>query len=231
MIPAERNYPVHEKELLAIIHALKIWRIYLEGRPFTVITDHASLEYLRTQHTLSRRQARWLDTLGTTQERQAQYADKSRKDLQFFMGEKVLLSTAHINPPTEKQRPLKKLQPKYIDPYEITQVISPVAYKLNLPTNLKIHPVFHVSLLRKHKESPEEFPRDASSPPPPIFLSGQDEPEYEVETILDKRLHRGRLQYLVKWKGYPAYDATWEPLTNLTNALDLVKRYDRIYDR
>jgi len=63
MTPAELNYPIHEKELLAIIHALKIWRIYLEGHPFEVITDHASLEYLHTQAKLSRRQARWLETL------------------------------------------------------------------------------------------------------------------------------------------------------------------------
>ena len=61
--PAEQNYAVHEKELLAIVHAIRIWRMYLEGRRFTVITDHASLEYIKTQTNLSRRQARWLETL------------------------------------------------------------------------------------------------------------------------------------------------------------------------
>jgi hypothetical protein len=61
--PAEQNYPVHEKELLAIVHAIKLWRIYLEGQQFTIITDHASLEYIKSQSTLSRRQARWLETL------------------------------------------------------------------------------------------------------------------------------------------------------------------------
>ena len=61
--PAEQNYPIHEKELLAIVHAIRLWRMYLEGRRFTVITDHASLEYIKTQNNLSRRQARWLETL------------------------------------------------------------------------------------------------------------------------------------------------------------------------
>jgi len=51
--PAEQNYPVHEKELLAIVHAIKLWRTYLEGQKFTVITDHASLEYIKTQANLS----------------------------------------------------------------------------------------------------------------------------------------------------------------------------------
>src|SRR5277367_2582629 len=52
--PAEQNYAIHEKELLAIVHAIRIWRMYLEGRRFTVITDHASLEYIKTQTNLSR---------------------------------------------------------------------------------------------------------------------------------------------------------------------------------
>jgi len=60
---AEQNYPIHEKELLAIIHAIRLWRPYLEGQKFTVVTDHASLEYIKTQGNLSKRQARWLETL------------------------------------------------------------------------------------------------------------------------------------------------------------------------
>src|SRR5260363_101362 len=60
---AELNYPILKKELLAIIHALKIWRVYLEGQSFCVVTDHALLEYLQTQAKLSRRQTRWLETL------------------------------------------------------------------------------------------------------------------------------------------------------------------------
>ena len=61
--PAEGNYPTHDKELLAIIHAFKSWSHYLSGRPFDVYTDHHPLRYLQSQPTLSKRQARWLDTL------------------------------------------------------------------------------------------------------------------------------------------------------------------------
>ena len=61
MNSAEQNYPTHERELLAVIHALRTWRHYLAGQKFTVVTDHYSLQYLRTQPQLSKRQARWLD--------------------------------------------------------------------------------------------------------------------------------------------------------------------------
>ena len=66
MSPAELNYPVHEKELLAMVHAITIWRPYLEGQQFTAITDHASLEYIKSQKTLFWQQARWLEVLQST---------------------------------------------------------------------------------------------------------------------------------------------------------------------
>ncbi|CAI5467927.1 unnamed protein product [Closterium sp. Yama58-4] len=58
---AERNYPIHDKEMLAIIHAFKLWRCYLTGADVTVRTDHKSLQYLRAQPNLNPRQIRWLD--------------------------------------------------------------------------------------------------------------------------------------------------------------------------
>ena len=55
---AEVNYATHERELLAVIHALRTWRHYLLGNHFIVVTDHNSLKYLQTQPTVSRRQAK-----------------------------------------------------------------------------------------------------------------------------------------------------------------------------
>ncbi|CAI7882601.1 unnamed protein product [Closterium sp. NIES-53] len=62
---AELNYPIHDKEALAIVIAFKAWRCYLEGAKTTVYTDHCSLKYLKSQPTLSRRQVRWVDFLET----------------------------------------------------------------------------------------------------------------------------------------------------------------------
>jgi hypothetical protein len=63
MLDAETRYPVHEQELLAIVHALKTWRHYLHGRKFTVLTDHHSLQHFKTQPMLSGRQTRWKDII------------------------------------------------------------------------------------------------------------------------------------------------------------------------
>ncbi|GAA5879222.1 hypothetical protein JCM16303_003124 [Sporobolomyces ruberrimus] len=62
-IAAEKNYPVHEQELLAVVAALKAWKIDLLGEKVTVLTDHETLKHLKTQPDLSKRQSRWLETL------------------------------------------------------------------------------------------------------------------------------------------------------------------------
>jgi hypothetical protein len=60
---AEKNWTTGDQELWAVIHALKVWRCYLEGVKFTVVTDHHPLVHLQSQPSLSRRQARWSEYL------------------------------------------------------------------------------------------------------------------------------------------------------------------------
>ncbi|KAH9275642.1 hypothetical protein BASA83_001931 [Batrachochytrium salamandrivorans] len=65
MVPAERNYEIYDKELLAIAVCLKEWRHFLQNsiKPFTILSDHKSLEYFMTTKQLTRRQARWAELL------------------------------------------------------------------------------------------------------------------------------------------------------------------------
>ena len=97
-------------------------------------------------------------------------------------------------------------------------------YKLKLPINMRIHPVFHTSMLRWYEEMPEKFKSRKEVPPPPILVDGHE--EYVIERILDRRIrNKGKKQiveYLVKWKGYPMHQATWEPYDHVaeTKALD-----------
>ena len=57
----EANYPTHDLELAAVVHALKNWRHYFFGQPCTMYTDHKSLRYFFTQSELNMRQRRWLE--------------------------------------------------------------------------------------------------------------------------------------------------------------------------
>jgi hypothetical protein len=61
--PHEINYPTHDLELAAIVHALKIWRHYLMGNCCNILTDHKSLKYIFTQSELNMRQIRWLELI------------------------------------------------------------------------------------------------------------------------------------------------------------------------
>ncbi len=117
-----------------------------------------------------------------------------------------------------------KLAPRRHGPFPITQVISPVTYKLALPHQWTIHPVFHTSLLTPYNET-KEHGENYSRPPPDLVGGGE---QYEVEAIRSHR-HQGRgkqLQYLIKWLGYPESDNTWEPAGNLQTPV-LLKEYHR----
>ncbi|MBN8138639.1 hypothetical protein J0J21_23210, partial [Vibrio vulnificus] len=59
--PHEDNYPTHDLELAAIIHALKVWGRYLYGDKFKIYTDHKSLKYVATQKELNLRQRCWME--------------------------------------------------------------------------------------------------------------------------------------------------------------------------
>jgi hypothetical protein len=85
--------------------------------------------------------------------------------------------------------------------------MSAVNYRLELPTQWSIHPVFHIDLLMPYHETPIHGTNYQH--PPPDLVEGEE--EYEVETVLaSRRFGRGKkLQYLVKWKGYPDSDNQW----------------------
>jgi hypothetical protein len=59
----EVNYPMHDLDLVAVVHALKIWRHYLLENVYNIFTDHKSLKYIFTQSELTLRQRRWLELI------------------------------------------------------------------------------------------------------------------------------------------------------------------------
>ncbi|EAS27179.3 uncharacterized protein CIMG_12581 [Coccidioides immitis RS] len=106
----------------------------------------------------------------------------------------------------KKQNLHEKLDFKKLEPYKIMKWIGRVNYKLQLPKKMRIHPIFHVSLLEKALLHAREMPMEIN-----------EEQEYEVEQILDHQKISRKLHYLVKWKWYDILKNMWEPTENLKN--------------
>ena len=137
---------------------------------------------------------------------------------QYREGDQVWLEATHLKLCHQKT----KLAPKHYGPLKVIKEISPVTYKVQLLTSWGIHDVFHVSLLSPYHEITSHKPN--FSQPPPDLINREE--EYEVEHIVNHHLYKKarKLQYLIKWKGYPESDNTWEP-ANQVHAFDLIKLY------
>ena len=122
------------------------------------------------------------DALLAAQQRQAYYADRSRRHHAFKVGDKVWLSAAHLRlPATQNAR--RQLQPCFYGPHKVVEVASPVAVRLQLPPSFKIHPVIHVSHLKTEVDGTQQFPDrpEYAAPPPPEVIDGEE--HYLVESF------------------------------------------------
>jgi hypothetical protein len=160
------------------------------------------------------------------QQRQAHHADKHRREVLFKVGDEVLLSTAHLKIIGGGDR-TAKFTYKYIGPFKIKRVVNNNAYELELPPQLQIHPVLNVSRLKAYHDGRVAFPlRTRADTQPPPALTSSDGDEYEVESILAKRGKGARTQYLVRWKGWPVWEATWERQQDLTAAAQCISDFE-----
>ena len=121
-----------------------------------------------------------------------------------------------------KDRPSASFDNKYWGPFPVKQKVGQSSYKLELPPQTRIHPVFNSDVFKRTATNFFLGQRLQNKSPPDI-IEGQE--EYEVETILDKKVKRNGIQYRVKWKGYEK--TTWEPTSNLRQARDAVKDFEQ----
>ncbi|KAF8750039.1 hypothetical protein RHS01_09706 [Rhizoctonia solani] len=143
------------------------------------------------------------------QSKQQMIAGEDGSLIEFEIGEEAWLDVKNIN--------LKTLSPKLTEqrlgPFKVVKKISDCAYRLELPSTMRIHNVFYIGLLSKVKRDDKcAF----ENQPPPVTIDGEE--EYEVEGITDAKEHNGKWFFQVKWKGYGSEENTWEPRENLKNA-------------
>ena len=190
--------------------------ILLHGRDVSSHVEAVQTMVDRMKTALEEAQA----NLSVAANRAKAYADASRREEKYEVGDEVVLATRHLR--VNEHLPVK-LRRRWIGPFSIAKVISPVAYQLNLPPTWRIHPVFHVSSLKRYYRS-EEFER-VERPPSPVVVDGEE--EFEVEAILRHKGSGARRLYQVLWKGYPITEASWEPESHLRNAPQILEEYLR----
>jgi hypothetical protein len=134
------------------------------------------------------------------------------------VGDKVWLSANHL-----LTQLTKKLAPKRYGPFKVIDVLSPITFKLQLPTAWKVHPVFHASELLSYLETEVHGPNYTE--PPPDLIDGEE--HYEVEAIIQHKGTGSRRKYLVTWVGYPDSERTWLPESELKTAAELLAEYKR----
>jgi len=181
--------------------------------------------------------------LEAAQRRQKKYADSHRRPVTLNIGDEVLLSSKNIRIRNPGGTP--KLLPRWVGPFTIIDHASrhrpgvgepgyttPVAFKLDLPENMRVHNVFHMSLLKPYL-------RGANVQPPPMPTVVDGEEWFNVDQILNHRdlevtVRRAtkhepakttlQREFYINWQGYTDDHNSWEPASSVAE-LDALKDY------
>ncbi|PHT78431.1 hypothetical protein T459_16483 [Capsicum annuum] len=156
------------------------------------------------------------------------FADRSRRPVHYRIGDKVMVK---LNPRQFKslRSVNQSLIRRYEGPFEIVAKVGKISYKLDMPSHLKIYPVFHASKLKPYFEDKEDVERGKSSRAQ-IFMTSAAT-DKQIEDIIDHQLVRGKgwgnssAQFLVHWKGQSPEEASWEKYEDLWPFKEKVHKY------
>ena len=207
--PFMANYGRHPRHTLRITESSK-----------NPAAEHLLEKLHKTQTELS-------SQLVKAQANYKEFYDRKVKDApEYKIGNLVWLKRTNI----ATTRPSQKLDYRKLGPFKIIAVVGTgqLAYRLELPHQMRIHNVFHVSLLEPYKANTIE---GRTQPPPPPIEVENGEAEWEVQDILDSKILRRRLTYLVDWVGFGPTERTWEPLAHLEHCRDKIDNYHRRHPR
>lgn len=165
--------------------------------------------------------------LSKAQERMKFQADNHRQDLEFQVGEFVLIKLQPYRQSSLGHRLSNKLGQKYFGPYRITRKINPAAYSVELPEGSRIHNTFHVSKLRKFIGPVDQIAKE------PPLLAVDNQPITYPLAIIDGRVMKkaGKLtkQFLVQWSGTWPEDASWIDADLLQQTYPVIQLEDDLF--
>jgi hypothetical protein len=160
------------------------------------------------------------DAIKRSTDRQAFQYDKRRKPPQLEVGDEVLINPHSLELVETKGKGRKLIQRK-IGPFEITEAISPTAYRLRLPDTYPMHNVVNIQHLTKYHRNFDPHRPRLTNPRDPL----KSTEEYEVEKIVGEKRNKGKILYRVRWTGHGAEDDSWQTARDLRNAPELLKAW------
>ena len=144
--------------------------------------------------------------------------DQGRVEREFVVGDWIYLQLQPYRQTSLALRQSHKLSPQFYGPYHVLEQIGSVAYRLDLPPGSKIHPVFHVSILKKQLGTTDKI-----DSPIPLVSETSTHLQPQPIAVLNSRNNRRKRELLIQWQGLPTTNVTWEDEYQLRNKfLDFV---------
>ncbi len=146
------------------------------------------------------------DAMSEAQDRMKSYYDKNRKQQEFAVGQLVLLDGKNLDIRHKGFAKTSKLAPRYVGPYRVVKKVHKDSYEITLSKGLKIHPVFHTSLLKPYQKDGRRTQQSSKV----LLADGETEGQL-VQAVIDYRKRRGKEEYKIHWLGEETH---CEPQTN-----------------
>ncbi|KAJ4718791.1 Ty3/gypsy retrotransposon protein [Melia azedarach] len=150
-----------------------------------------------------------------------QVYDRKHKEREFAVGDMVYLKLQPYRQLSVSMRKNLKLSAKYFGPFKVLQRIGKVAYKLELPASSRIHPVFHVSLMKK-KVGEEQVQTQL-----PLMDVADEKLIPTPQAVLDRRVRKRKHEVLIHWHGLSPAEATWEDKDFIKNQFPNISLEDK----
>ena len=153
------------------------------------------------------------------EEEKKQFNDSIRKSVNFEIGEVVLVLKRYV-----KRGHVKKLTHLWKGPYVVIQKFpSGINFEVQLLVNGKDRHVVHASNMKVYSEPHKTHLSKQLQP----LEDEEEQQEFEVEEVLDKRQEKGELYYLVRWKNFDSSANSWEPINNLIHCREMIKEFEQ----
>ncbi|POM78065.1 Hypothetical protein PHPALM_4456, partial [Phytophthora palmivora] len=183
-LASQRQWRLNQHSMRGVVSGTMIRRVLQLGRGKVQSKVQATREFLLRQEAFLKVAQ---DRMSEAQERMKYYYDRNRLVQDFKTGDMVLLDGKNLDIRHKGYAQSKKLAPRFIGPFPVQKKVSRDSYELGLSKNLKLHPVFHTSLLKPYRKDPKRRQKMNK-----VVLADGTEGQL-VEAVINHRKRKGKM--------------------------------------